>query len=128
MPRTVVPLNLAPAMLAMNTCGAGLAHLDVVGCEVVDHRLHVDEIAVGYVEGAVDLVVVPEDWSEALAGEVAPFGIRVVIVEPSRFRTAFNAADVLKLTPPSQPYADMLGAEVSAGADFPGVPESNRPV
>jgi NAD(P)-dependent dehydrogenase (short-subunit alcohol dehydrogenase family) len=28
-----------------------------------------------------------EGWSEALAGEVALFGIRVLIVEPSRFRT-----------------------------------------
>ncbi|MBZ2198866.1 SDR family oxidoreductase [Occultella gossypii] len=36
-----------------------------------------------------------EGWSEALAGEVRPFGIRVLVVEPSRFRTAFNAPDVL---------------------------------
>ena len=36
-----------------------------------------------------------EGWSEALSGEVAPFGIRVLIVEPSRFRTEFNAPGVL---------------------------------
>jgi hypothetical protein len=33
-----------------------------------------------------------EGWSEGLAGELAPFGIRVLLVEPSRFRTQFNAA------------------------------------
>lgn len=51
-----------------------------------------------------------EGWSEALAGEVASFGIRVLIVEPSRFRTGFNGVDVLELATPSEAYADMLGA------------------
>lgn len=49
-----------------------------------------------------------EGWSEALAGEVAPFGIRVMIVEPSRFRTDFNAADVLEFAEPSETYRDVL--------------------
>lgn len=60
-----------------------------------------------------------EGWSEALAGEVAPFGIRVMLVEPSRFRTAFNAADVLDFTDASQTYREIL-ADVRAdmsGAD-----------
>jgi NAD(P)-dependent dehydrogenase (short-subunit alcohol dehydrogenase family) len=60
-----------------------------------------------------------EGWSEALAGEVAPFGIRVMLVEPSRFRTAFNAADVLDFTDVSQTYRQIL-ADVRAdmaGAD-----------
>jgi NAD(P)-dependent dehydrogenase (short-subunit alcohol dehydrogenase family) len=60
-----------------------------------------------------------EGWSEALAGEVAPFGIRVMLVEPSRFRTAFHAADVLDFTDVSPNYreiltdvrADMAGAD-----------------
>jgi NAD(P)-dependent dehydrogenase (short-subunit alcohol dehydrogenase family) len=60
-----------------------------------------------------------EGWSEALAGEVAPFGIRVMLVEPSRFRTAFNAADVLEFADASPTYrgiltdvrADMAGAD-----------------
>ena len=43
-----------------------------------------------------------EGWSEALAGEVAPFVVRVMIVEPSRFRTSCNAPGVL----------DLVGAEV----------------
>lgn len=54
-----------------------------------------------------------EGWSEALAGEVAPFGIRVMLVEPSRFRTAFNAADVLDFTEVSPTYQDIL-ADVRA--------------
>jgi NAD(P)-dependent dehydrogenase (short-subunit alcohol dehydrogenase family) len=45
-----------------------------------------------------------EGWSEALAGEVAPFGIRVLIVEPSRFRTEFNSAGVLRTVPPDPLY------------------------
>ncbi|MCF4123400.1 SDR family NAD(P)-dependent oxidoreductase [Antribacter sp. KLBMP9083] len=60
-----------------------------------------------------------EGWSEALAGEVAPFGIRMMIVEPSRFRTGFNAADVLELAEASETYRDLL-ANVRAdlaGAD-----------
>ena len=130
-----------------------------------------------------------EGWSEALAGEVAPFGIRVLIVEPSRFRTCFNSADVLERAAPVGVYADLLGefradmlaadgrqegdphraalvirqlvgaesvplrlplgreavrrlreayrrelasletyAELSSSADFPGVPESVRPL
>ncbi|MGW0810292.1 SDR family NAD(P)-dependent oxidoreductase [Nonomuraea sp. NPDC002799] len=49
-----------------------------------------------------------EGWSEALAGEVAPFGIRVMIVEPSRFRTGFNGGDVLEFVESSATYRDLL--------------------
>ena len=60
-----------------------------------------------------------EGWSEALAGEVAPFGVRVLIVEPSRFRTEFNASGVLKTASPDPRYAAVAGrirADM-AGAD-----------
>ncbi|WP_227984205.1 SDR family NAD(P)-dependent oxidoreductase [Nocardia spumae] len=50
-----------------------------------------------------------EGWSEALAGEVAPFGIRVMLVQPSRFRTAFNA-DSLRLADPAPEYHGSLAA------------------
>ncbi|HEY9643481.1 MAG TPA: oxidoreductase, partial [Coleofasciculaceae cyanobacterium] len=43
-----------------------------------------------------------EGWSEALAKEVTALGIRVTIVEPGAFRTAFNGT----LVSPSQPIED----------------------
>ncbi|MEV6969898.1 SDR family NAD(P)-dependent oxidoreductase [Hamadaea sp. NPDC051192] len=60
-----------------------------------------------------------EGWSEALAGEVAQFGIGVMIVEPSRFRTEFNAGDTLEFAGPSAAYAQVLAAVRAdmAGAD-----------
>jgi len=51
-----------------------------------------------------------EGWSESLAGEVAPFGIRVLLVEPSRFRTSFNSRDALEFTEPSDTYRAALAA------------------
>src|ERR1043165_1604019 len=60
-----------------------------------------------------------EGWSESLAGEVAPFGIRVLIVEPSRFRTDFNASGVLEFAVSSEVYGEALSAVRTdmAGAD-----------
>ncbi|MDS0135924.1 MULTISPECIES: SDR family NAD(P)-dependent oxidoreductase [unclassified Amycolatopsis] len=60
-----------------------------------------------------------EGWSESLAGEVAGFGIRVLLVEPSRFRTGFNEADVLEFAEPSETYRDVLARVRAdmAGAD-----------
>ncbi len=51
-----------------------------------------------------------EGWSEALAGEVATFGIRVLIVEPSRFRTGFNADGVLRAAAQNPAYDGVVGA------------------
>jgi NAD(P)-dependent dehydrogenase (short-subunit alcohol dehydrogenase family) len=58
-----------------------------------------------------------EGWSESLAAEVAPFGVRVIIVEPSRFRTSFNAA--LEFSDTSDSYRESLAALRAdlAGAD-----------
>ena len=50
-----------------------------------------------------------EGWSEALAAEVAPFGIRVLIVEPSRFRTEFNVGGVLRAATQSPVYDEVIG-------------------
>ena len=49
-----------------------------------------------------------EGMSEALAQEVASFGIKVLIVEPGAFRTSF-AADSLKHMPVMEAYRDVIG-------------------
>ena len=48
-----------------------------------------------------------EGMSEALAQEVAPFGIRVLIVEPGAFRTEFGA-EALRSMPVNPAYLDSL--------------------
>jgi NAD(P)-dependent dehydrogenase (short-subunit alcohol dehydrogenase family) len=54
-----------------------------------------------------------EGLSEALAPEVAPFGIKVLIVEPGAFRTGF-AGDALQQSQALPAYADITGT-VRAG-------------
>ncbi len=49
-----------------------------------------------------------EGASEALAHEVAPFGIKVLIVEPGAFRTSF-AAGALRHMPVMDAYRDIVG-------------------
>lgn len=66
-----------------------------------------------------------EGWSEALAGEVAPFGVRVMLVEPSRFRTGFNAADVLAVAAVDDVYRDILAAVRSDMRASDGVQEGD---
>jgi NAD(P)-dependent dehydrogenase (short-subunit alcohol dehydrogenase family) len=66
-----------------------------------------------------------EGWSEALSGEVAPFGIRVMLVEPSRFRTAFNAADVLDFTDVSPTYREILTAVRADMSGADGIQEGD---
>jgi NAD(P)-dependent dehydrogenase (short-subunit alcohol dehydrogenase family) len=50
-----------------------------------------------------------EGLSEAVAAEVAPFGIRVLIVEPGSFRTGLLGRS-LRAAPGSEPYAQTVGA------------------
>lgn len=66
-----------------------------------------------------------EGWSQALAGEVAPFGIRVLIVEPSRFRTEFNASEVLNTAAPDPSYDAVTGAVRANMADADGIQEGD---
>jgi NAD(P)-dependent dehydrogenase (short-subunit alcohol dehydrogenase family) len=50
-----------------------------------------------------------EALSEAVAAEVAPFGIRVLIVEPGSFRTGLLGRS-LRAAPRLEPYAETVGA------------------
>ncbi|HZO98428.1 MAG TPA: oxidoreductase [Gaiellaceae bacterium] len=50
-----------------------------------------------------------EGLSEALAAEVAPFGVRVLIVEPGSFRTNLLGGS-LQAAPPMEEYATTVGA------------------
>jgi NAD(P)-dependent dehydrogenase (short-subunit alcohol dehydrogenase family) len=49
-----------------------------------------------------------EGMSEALALEVKPFGIKVLIVEPGGFRTEFGGTSALRFMPVTAPYKDVL--------------------
>ncbi|MET1006111.1 MAG: oxidoreductase [Propionibacteriaceae bacterium] len=49
-----------------------------------------------------------EGWSEALAAEVAPFGISVVVVEPGAFRTGFNGPGAIGTSAPLPAYAEQM--------------------
>lgn len=66
-----------------------------------------------------------EGWSEALAGEVGPLGIRVLIVEPSRFRTGFNRPGVLLAADPDAAYDTVAGAIRADMAGADGVQEGD---
>lgn len=66
-----------------------------------------------------------EGWSEALAGEVRPFGIRVLIVEPSRFRTGFNRPDVLIMAEANRDYDHVVAAVRENMAEGDGIQEGD---
>jgi NAD(P)-dependent dehydrogenase (short-subunit alcohol dehydrogenase family) len=51
-----------------------------------------------------------EGWSEALAKEVARFGIQVLIVEPGAYRTSFNGPGALLMSTPTAAYNDQIDA------------------
>ena len=65
-----------------------------------------------------------EGMSEALAQEVAPFGIKVLVVEPGAFRTGF-AADSLKHMPVMDAYRDIVGATRTFARTMNGTQEGD---
>lgn len=60
-----------------------------------------------------------EGYSEALAAEVAPFGIRVLVVEPGAFRTGLHGA-AMRMTAPLSAYDGVVGPIRAMQAGFDG--------
>jgi NAD(P)-dependent dehydrogenase (short-subunit alcohol dehydrogenase family) len=58
-----------------------------------------------------------EGFSEGLAEEVAPFGIRVTIVEPGPFRTDFLSAQSIRMGDAALPDYDTMRAQLRATFD-----------
>ncbi|WP_330454998.1 MULTISPECIES: oxidoreductase [unclassified Streptomyces] len=66
-----------------------------------------------------------EGLSEALAAEVAPHGIKVLIVEPGSFRTGFAGGGALRQSAPLDAYADSVGPVRSGLPDSDGKQEGD---
>ncbi|MBP2444736.1 oxidoreductase [Rhizobium leguminosarum] len=60
-----------------------------------------------------------EGFSEVLSKEVAPFGIRVTVIEPGGFRTDFAGASTV-LAEGRQDYAETVGATVRFQREYNG--------
>jgi NAD(P)-dependent dehydrogenase (short-subunit alcohol dehydrogenase family) len=62
-----------------------------------------------------------EGWMESLAPEVAPFGIRTMLVEPGFFRTELLTNDSTTYAPPSiEDYAERTRETVAAWSSMDG--------
>ena len=60
-----------------------------------------------------------EGWSEGLAAEVGPLGVRVLIVEPGAFRTGLHGSG-MRMTEPIAAYDHIVGPVRKMQQDFDG--------
>ncbi len=60
-----------------------------------------------------------EGFSESLAAEVGPLGVRVLIVEPGAFRTGLHGG-AMRMTEPIAAYDDIVGPVRKMQEDFDG--------
>ena len=65
-----------------------------------------------------------EGLSEAMAGELAPFGIKVLIVEPGNFRTEL-AGSAMKHMPEMEAYKDTVGQTRNFAKGMDGTQEGD---
>lgn len=109
-PVETTPLEEARAQLetvfwgAVRTTTALLPHLRAGGGRVVLVSSIAGEIAVPYQAYYSAAKFALEGWAEALAYEVAPYGVHVTLVQPGNFRTGFTDARRRVVDP--GPYAD----------------------
>ncbi|MGX7704361.1 oxidoreductase [Methylobacterium sp. Gmos1] len=61
-----------------------------------------------------------EGWSDALAAEVGPLGIRVTCVEPGPFRTDWAGRSLVQTVSRIADYAETAGARMKATAEISG--------
>lgn len=61
-----------------------------------------------------------EGFSESLALEVAPLGIKVILVEPGRFRTDWAGRSMVTSSTKIDDYAETVGARIRAAQDYSG--------
>lgn len=68
-----------------------------------------------------------EAMTEGLAKEVAPFGIRVIAIEPGAIRTDWSTRSMKEAREPIEAYAETVGSRKAliklAGDKFPGDPQ-----
>ncbi|WP_326568616.1 oxidoreductase [Amycolatopsis rhabdoformis] len=101
---------------------AVLPHLRAQGSgAIVQMSSQAGRFAFGGVSAYASTKFALEGWSEALAEEVAPFGVHVVIVEPGAFRTAFNEPGVLLFSEVGDVYREQLEPIRAALAGADGV-------
>jgi NAD(P)-dependent dehydrogenase (short-subunit alcohol dehydrogenase family) len=68
-----------------------------------------------------------EAWSESLAAEIKPLGMRVLVIEPGAFKTNFFSGTAMQFVPPSAEYSDDSNPVSKTLAKFKAIDPSKFP-